>query len=60
MQKLVNHFAISVRWPQLFIGPIEPRPGPIFPIAEAEAVNDVIKSNPVVDKNRAVNIKINK
>ena len=43
IQKLVNHLAKSVRCPQLPVGPIAPRPGPIFPMAEAEAVKDVIK-----------------
>ena len=60
IQKLVNHLAKSVRYPQFSDGPIAPRPGPIFPMAEAEAVKDVIKSNPVVDKTRAVKMKMNK
>ena len=58
MQKLVNHLAKSVRCPQLSDGPIPPSPGPIFPMAEAAAVKDVIKSRPVVDKIIAVRINI--
>ena len=30
--------------PQLLYGPTEPNPGPIFPIEEAEADSEVIKS----------------
>ena len=59
MQKLVNHFAKSVRWPQLLDGPIEPIPGPTLPREEADAVIDDIKSNPVEDNVNAVIIKIN-
>ena len=58
IQKQVNHLAKSVRFPQLSDGPIAPSPGPIFPIAEAAAVKDVIKSRPVVDKINAVKINI--
>ena len=60
MVKEDTHFAKSVRWAQLFDGPIEPRPGPIFPMAEAAAVNDVSTSKPVIEKITDVitNIKI--
>ncbi len=59
MQKLVSHFAESVKWPQLSVGPILPNPGPIFPIAEADAVKAVSTSKPVKDNTIAVNTKIN-
>ena len=59
IQKLVSHFAKSVRCPQLPEGPIEPNPGPILPIADADAVKAVSTSNPVKDKKIAVNTKIN-
>ena len=59
MQKLVSHFAKSVKCPQLSDGPIAPSPGPILPIAAADAVKEVSRSNPVIDKKTAVNTKIN-
>ena len=59
MQKLISHFAKSVKCPQLLVGPIAPKPGPILPIADAEAVKAVVKSKPVVDKIIAVNPKMN-
>ena len=49
MVKEDTHFAKSVRCAQLFDGPIEPKPGPIFPMAEAAAVNEVSTSNPVIE-----------
>ena len=44
---------------QLYIGPILPNPGPILPIAEAEAEIDVVKSAAEVKEiTRAKIIKI--
>ena len=45
MQKLVNHFANSVKCPQLLVGPILPSPGPILPIADADADNADVNSD---------------
>ena len=55
----MSHFAKSVKCPQLSDGPIVPSPGPILPIAAADAVKAVSRSNPVKDKKTAVNTKIN-
>ena len=60
MQKLVNHLAKSVKCPQLSVGPILPKPGPILPSADADAVNEVVISSPVVDNTTDVNAKISK
>ena len=45
MQKQDTSLVTLLSPPQLEVGPISPNPGPIFPIAEAEAVNEVSKLN---------------
>ena len=44
IRKVANIFNAPGRWDQLLYGPIEPNPGPILPNADADAVNEVIKS----------------
>ena len=46
MQKEDIHFAGDGRCPQLSVGPIDPKPGPILPKDEAAAVKEVIISEP--------------
>ena len=60
MQKHAVPLANVVRCPQLSIGPIDPNPGPILPIDDADALKDVIKSRPVEEKiiEANTNIKI--
>jgi len=59
MQKLVSHFAKSVKCPQLSDGPIAPSPGPILPIADADVDNAVVTSKPVIDNTIAVKTNMN-
>ena len=59
IQNDATHLPTSCICAQLSIGPIKPKPGPILPIAEAEAVKEVTKSRPVKEKTIAANMNIN-
>ena len=58
MQKEDIHFAGDGRCPQLSVGPIDPKPGPILPKDEADALKEVIISEPQQANNIEAIIKI--
>ena len=60
MQNVVSNLLVAFNELQSPDGPIIPRPGPIFPIDEADIEIDDIISNPLMEINNAqtANIKI--
>ena len=53
IQNVVSNLAKGLKKLQSPLGPIEPRPGPIFPIDDAAIDNDDIISNPSAEINNA-------
>ena len=54
MQNEDIHLAPEGRWPQLSEGPISPKPGPILPIDDADALKEVTMSSPKQAKNKNI------
>ena len=59
MQNVARYLVGSFNEAQLLVGPIIPRPGPIFPIDDAEIANDETRSNPFIETTSAHSPKIN-
>ena len=55
-----THFAAGGRTAKLPVGPTAPKPSPVFPMADAVALNAVIRSIPIADKAKTDKSKVAK
>jgi len=59
MQNIEMYLVGSFNVAQLLVGPIIPRPGPIFPMDDAEIAKDEMTSKPFIETTNVHNAKIN-